>query len=90
MRYKIREFREEKGWSQEKLSEESNVSRTIISRLENGTMTITTTETLIKVAKALGKKVSDIFLDQPSNKLNIWTERRGNGERNQEKSIFAG
>ena len=63
MRYKIREFREEKGWSQEKLSEESNVSRTIISRLENGTMTITTTETLIKVAKALGKKVSDIFLD---------------------------
>lgn len=63
MRYKIREFREEKGWSQEKLSEESNVSRTIISRLENGTMTITTTETLIKIAKALGKKVSDIFLD---------------------------
>ena len=63
MKYKIREFREEKGWSQEKLSEESNVSRTIISRLENGTMTITTTETLIKVAKALGKKVSDIFLD---------------------------
>ena len=63
MRYKIREFREEKGWSQEKLSEESNVSRTIISRLENGTMTITTTETLIKVANALGKKVSDIFLD---------------------------
>ena len=63
MKYKIREFREEKGWSQEKLSEESNVSRTIISRLENGTMTITTTKTLIKVAKALGKKVSDIFLD---------------------------
>ena len=63
MKYKIKEFREEKGWSQEKLSEKSNVSRTIISRLENGTMAITTTDTLVKIAKALEKKVSDIFLD---------------------------
>ncbi len=62
MEYKIREIRKELGMSQEELSEKSGVSRAIISGLESGSITVTTTLTLMKIAKALDKKVSDIFL----------------------------
>lgn len=62
MTIKIREFRREMGITQTELSKRANVSRATISALENGTLTVTTTETLIKIAKALGKQVSDIFL----------------------------
>lgn len=63
MQYKIRETRKELKMSQEELAKKSSVSRTIISGLENGTISVTTTDTLSKIAMALGKKVSDIFLD---------------------------
>ena len=49
--------------SQTDLSKKSQVSRSIISGLESGAVTVTTTDTLVKIAKALGKKVSDIFFD---------------------------
>jgi transcriptional regulator with XRE-family HTH domain len=49
--------------TQVQLAEKSNVSRSIISGLESGTITVTTTETLLKIANALDKKVSEIFLD---------------------------
>lgn len=63
MEYKIKECREELRISQEELAKKSKVSRTIISGLESGTITVTTTDTLSKIARALGKKVSEIFLD---------------------------
>ena len=63
MQYKIRDFRRELHMSQQKLAETAGVSRAIISGLESGTIEVTTTETLIKIARALGKKVSEIFLD---------------------------
>jgi len=63
MQYKIREYRKELKMSQLDLSRKSRVSRSIISGLENGTVTVTTTDTLSKIAEALGKKVSDIFFD---------------------------
>lgn len=63
MRYKIKEYREEKGMSQSELSEKASVSRTIISGLESGRTIVTTTDTLSKIAKALDKTVSDIFLE---------------------------
>ena len=53
MGYRIRECRKEKNMSQCELAEKSGVSRTIISGLENGTITTTTTDTLLKIAKAL-------------------------------------
>ena len=62
MQYKIREHRQALNMSQQKLAETSGVSRAIISGLERGSVEVTTTDTLIKIAKALGKKVSDIFL----------------------------
>lgn len=63
MKYNIKELRTELGISQESLSESSGVSRAIISSLESGREVTTTTETLSKLAKALGKNVSDIFLE---------------------------
>lgn len=63
MGYKIKEKREELKMSQVELSLKSSVSRTIISGLENGSITVTTTETLLKLAKALNTKISDIFLE---------------------------
>lgn len=63
MQYKIKKYREELKMSQVELAKRSKVSRGIISGLENGTVKVTTTETLSKIANALGKKVSDIFFD---------------------------
>lgn len=63
MQYNIRKYRLEQNKSQQKLAKESGVSRAIISGLESGTIVVTTTDTLIKIASALGKKVSEIFLD---------------------------
>ena len=59
--YKIRECREEMNLTQSELAKLSGVSRTTISSLENGVDKTTTTETLIKIAEALGKSVSEIF-----------------------------
>ena len=62
MPFKIKEARKEKGFTQEELAKRANVSRATIIGLENGTITVTTTETLTKIAGALDKKVSDNFL----------------------------
>lgn len=61
MGYKIKECREEIGISQEELAKRAKISRTTLSGLESGTIKITTTDTLLKIAKALDKKVTDIF-----------------------------
>ncbi len=63
MQYKIREQRKLLGMSQVELAERSQVSRTVISGLENGSIKVTTTETLLKIAEALKCKVKDIFLE---------------------------
>ena len=62
MQFKIKEKRLEKNLSQEELAKKSRVSRTIISGLESGTLKTTTTDTLLKLAKALECNVADIFL----------------------------
>ncbi len=62
MQYKVKEYREEMGMTQEELAKKASVSRAIISGLESGSITVTTTKTLVKIADALKKSVSDIFL----------------------------
>lgn len=62
MPFKIKEARKEKGFTQGELAKRANVSRATIIGLENDSITVTTTETLTKIAGALDKKVSDIFL----------------------------
>lgn len=63
MKYKVKERREKLGMSQEELSKESKVSRTIISGLESGREIVTSTDTLSRLARTLKCSVSDIFLD---------------------------
>jgi len=63
MSIKLKKLREEKGYSQEKLSELSNVSRTVISLIENKNAYTTTTDTLSKLANALDCKITDFFTD---------------------------
>ena len=63
MQYKIKEYREERNMTQVELADNAKVSRSIISGLENGSVTVTRTDTLVKIAHALGKNVSDIFFD---------------------------
>lgn len=69
MPFKIKEARKEKGFTQGELAKRANVSRATIIGLENGSITVTTTETLTKIAGALDKKVSDIFLARLSSML---------------------
>ncbi len=64
MKNRVKEERELQGLSQEQLSNKSEVSRTIISELENGKTDVITNVTLEKIAKALGKKVTDIFFTE--------------------------
>lgn len=61
---KLKEMREARGMSQEKLSEKSGVSRTIISKLENDSNVVTTTKTLLALATTLDCQVTDIFYAQ--------------------------
>ena len=60
MGYKIKEVRESIGMTQEELAEESGVSRGTISALENGNP-ITTSKTLVKLAKAMKVSIDQIF-----------------------------
>ncbi len=61
MKNNLKETREEAEMSQEELAKSAEVSRTIISELENGKTEVTTNKTLEKIARALNKKVPDIF-----------------------------
>ena len=64
MGYRIKESRLELNMTQEELSKKSGVSRAIISGLESGRITVTTTDTLLKLANAMDKKVSEIFFEK--------------------------
>ena len=59
--YKIKDARAELKMSQEELAKKAGVSRQTISGLESGACTVTTTDTLIKIAHALGKKRERYF-----------------------------
>ena len=63
MGYRRKEIRKEKNMTQEQLAKESGVSRAIISGLESGRTTVTSTKTIMKIAKALQCEVSFIFCD---------------------------
>lgn len=58
---RLREFREKIGFSQEKLAEIAGVSRTTIYLIENGRADVVKTDTLSKLADALGGSITDIF-----------------------------
>lgn len=61
MAYRIKEIRESKKMSQEELSVKSGVSRTTISKLENGEEVETFVGTLKALANALEVSVNKLF-----------------------------
>ena len=61
MKNRLKEMRELKGLSQEKLAKEADISRTTISDIETEKKVVVTNITLEKIAKALDLKVTDIF-----------------------------
>lgn len=61
MRYRLREKREEAGLTQTELAEMAGVARQTIIAIEGNDMKVTTTSTLIKLAKALSCSVTDLF-----------------------------
>ena len=60
MGYRIKQVRESKGMSQTELAEKSGITRTTIWKLETDDKAVTTTDTLAKIAQALGVS-GDIF-----------------------------
>ena len=64
MGYKIKDFREALGMTQEELAQKSGVSRGTISALENGTERTTTTKTRFNIARALNTTVDRLFFAQ--------------------------
>ena len=64
MENRLKQFREEKGWTQGQLSEKSGVSRVTINGIENGKIQVAKTDTLAKIADALGKSITAVFFSQ--------------------------
>lgn len=62
MQNNIKAKRKELGYTQDQLSEKSGVARTIITQLETGSRKTVTSETMLKLARALDSSVADIFL----------------------------
>lgn len=60
---KLREIREEKGLSQEKLAQACDLSRNTIFLIENGEVN-PTANTILRIAEALGVDVTEIFILQ--------------------------
>jgi putative transcriptional regulator len=63
MGYRIKEAREAMKMTQEELAQKSGVSRGTICALEKGTEHITTSKTLVKLARALNTTVGQIFFE---------------------------
>lgn len=59
---KVKEIRIKKGLSQEELANKSNISRYLISKIENGEDVNLTKNTMISISKALEKPVVEVFM----------------------------
>ena len=64
LKYRLREIRESKGITQEELANKSGITRTTIWKLETGDDEVSTTKTLLSLAKALECSISDFFSDE--------------------------
>lgn len=60
MKNNLQKVRWEKNWSQKMLSQKSQVPQSVISSVENG-LTLPSLITALRLAKALGVNVEDIF-----------------------------
>jgi transcriptional regulator with XRE-family HTH domain len=59
---KIRGYRKQAGWTQEKLAEKSDLHHNFIGEVERGNMEISLTS-MLKIARALGVRVRDLVAE---------------------------
>lgn len=61
MENRLKKVREEKGLTQEELAKKAGVSRITIVGIETGRTQVTRTDTLAKIADAVGKTIPELF-----------------------------
>lgn len=61
MKNRLKSIREKLGMTQEELAKKSGVSRITIVGIETGRTKVTRTDTLAKIADAVGMAIPDIF-----------------------------
>lgn len=61
MQNRLKDAREREGLTQEELARKAGISRVTLSGLESGRMSVAKTDTLIKIADALGLTVAQLF-----------------------------
>jgi transcriptional regulator with XRE-family HTH domain len=74
LRLRVKEVAKEKGLSMNKLSQRSEVSYHIISGIFRDPYRVITTETLQRIADALGVPVTELIEDVP---LEQWQREKG-------------
>ena len=66
---RLKELAKEKGFSQGKLSRASDVDDNTIKRIYRNPYVTVTTETLSKLAKALGVSIHDLLVEVPDDQV---------------------
>ena len=64
MKNKVKETRLSLKMTQQELSKRANISRPTISEIENNKLSIIKSDTMFKIAMALGKDIGDIFFTE--------------------------
>lgn len=67
---KIKELRKKAGWSQQKLAEETGLSYSVVTKIEQGTAKQPTIQTIIKLADAFGVSL-DVLVGRKNNRYEI-------------------
>ena len=80
IRVRIRELRDKKGWSQQKLGEEAGVRQATISELETGVIQRADFSILERLAIALGVEPGEL-LEREAKRATKKTEIRPSGRR---------
>ncbi len=62
MGFRIKDARKEAHMTQDELCAAANICRATLSGLESGRITTTTTDTLKRIADALGVSIGELFL----------------------------
>jgi transcriptional regulator with XRE-family HTH domain len=57
---KIKDLRKKAGWSQQKLAEETGLSYSVVTKIEQGTAKQPTIQTMIKIADAFGVSLDEL------------------------------
>ena len=57
---RLKELRKEKGWSQQKLAEKTDLSFNAVTKIEQGLAKHLTLKTLIKLADAFGISIDEL------------------------------